>query len=150
MSARVWQIMIKKLKEEQKVLESRLGERKRRALELRSKIQNLESYLRDYLTPDSRDMEFDRKKLLLRESTMAFASQLNAAKLKLEEGLDTCNSECEALRKDLLSLLIESSKYQKMEEAYFRRQRSLTEKADRKYPDELSTLSYLRSNTGVF
>ena len=50
---------------------------------------------------------------------MAFASQLNAAKLKLEGGLDTCNSECEALRKDLLSLLIESSKYQKMEEAYF-------------------------------
>ena len=65
MSARVWQIMIKKLKEEQKVLESRLGERKRRALELRSKIQNLESYLQDYLTQDSRDMEFDRKKLLL-------------------------------------------------------------------------------------
>ena len=150
MSARVWQIMIKKLKEEQKVLESRLGERKRRALELRSKIQNLESYLQDYLTQDSRDMEFDRKKLLLRESTMAFASQLNAAKLKLEGGLETCNSECEALRKDLLSLLIESSKYQKMEEAYFRRQRSLAEKADRKYNDELSTLSYLRSNTGVF
>ena len=150
MSARVWQIMIKKLKEEQKVLESRLGERKRRASELRSKIQNLESYLQDYLTHDSRDMEFDRKKLLLRESTMAFASQLNAAKLKLEGGLDTCNSECEALRKDLLSLLVETSKYQKMEEAYFRRQRSLVEKADRKYHDELSTLSYLRSNTGVF
>ena len=150
MSARVWQIMIKKLKEEQKVLESRLGERKRRALELRSKIQNLESYLRDYLTPDSRDMEFDRKKLLLRESTMAFASQLNAAKLKLEEGLDTCNSECEALRKDLLSLLIESSKYQQLEEAYLRRQRSLAEKADRKHHDELSTLSYMRSHTSAF
>ena len=150
MSARVWQIMIKKLKEEQKVLESRLGERKRRASELRSKIQNLESYLQDYLTHDSGDTEFDRKKLLLRESTVAFASQLNAAKLKLEEGLDVCNSECEALRKDLLSLLVETSKYQKIEEAYFRRQRSLVEKADRKYHDELSTLSYLRSNTGVF
>ena len=91
------------------MLESRLGERKRRALELQSKIQNLESYLQDYLAHDSRDREFDRKKLLLRESTMAFASQLNAAKLKLEEGLDACNSECEALRKDLLSLLVESS-----------------------------------------
>ena len=63
--------------------------------------------------------EFDRKKLLLRESTMAFASQLNAAKLKLEEGLDVCNSECEAIRKDLLSLLIESFKYQQLEEATY-------------------------------
>ena len=150
MSTRVWQIMIKKLTGEQKVLESRLGERKRRASELRSKIQNLESYLQDYLTHDSRDTVFDRKKLLLRESTMAFASQLNAAKLKLEEGLDACNSECEALRKDLLSLLVESSKYQQMEEAYLRRQRSLAEKADRKYHDELSTLSYLRSHTSAF
>ena len=148
MSARVWQIMTKKLTGEQKVLEFRLGEHKRRALELRSKIQNLESYLQDYLTHDSRDMEFDRKKLLLRESTMVFVSQLNAAKLKLEEGLDACNSECEALRKDLLSILVESSKYQKMEEAYLRRQRSLAEKADRKHHDELSTLSYLRSHTG--
>ena len=150
MSARVWQIMIKKLKEEQKVLESRLGERKRRALELKSKIQNLESYLQDYLTYDSTDTEFDRKKLLLRESTMAFASQLNAAKLKLEEGLDVCNSECEAIRKDLLSLLIESSKYQQLEEAYLRRQRASAEKADRKSHDELSTLSYLRSHTSAF
>ena len=77
MSARVWQIMIKKLTGEQKMLESRLSERKRRALELKSKIQNLESYLQDYLTQDSRDTEFDRKKLLLRESTMAFANQLS-------------------------------------------------------------------------
>ena len=150
MSARVWQIMIKKLTGEQKVLESRLGERKRRASELRSKIQNLESYLQDYLTHDSRDMEFDRRKLLLRESTMAFASQLNAAKLKLEDDLGACNSQCEALRKDLLSLLVESSKYKKMEEAYLRRQRSLAGKADRRYHDELSTLSYLRSLAGVF
>lgn len=150
MSAAIWQIMTKKLAGEQKILESRLGERKRRALELKSKIQNLESYLQDYLTHDSRDTEFDRKKLLWRESTMAFANQLNAAKLKLEEGLDACNSECEALRKDLLTLLVESSKYQKMEEAYLRRQRSLAEKADRKYHDELSTLSYLRSHTSAF
>ena len=146
MSARVWQIMIKKLKEEQKVLESRLGERKRRALELRSKIQNLESYLQDYLTQDSRDMEFDRKKLLLRESTMAFTSQLNAAKLKLEEGLDTCNSECEALRKDLLSLLVESSKYQKIQEAYTQRQHSIAEQAERKYHDELYASTFVRLN----
>ena len=132
------------------MLESRLGERKRRAAELKSKIQNLESYLQDYLTHDSRDTEFDRKKLLLRESTVAFASQLNTAKLKLEEGLDVCNSECEALRKDLLSLLVESSKYQQMEEAYLRRQHSLAEKADRKVQDELSTLSYLRSHTSAF
>ena len=150
MSARVWQIMIKKLAGEQKMLESQLGERKRRALELKSKIQNLESYLQDYLAHDSSYREFNRKKLLLRESTMAFASQLNSAKLKLEEGLDACNSECEALRKDLLSLLVESSKYQQMEEAYFRRQHSLAEKADRKYYDELSTLSYLRSHTSEF
>ena len=129
------------------MLESQLGERKRRALELQSKIQNLESYLQDYLAHDSSYREFNRKKLLLRESTMAFASQLNSAKLKLEEGLDACNSECEALRKDLLSLLVESSKYQQMEEAYFRRQHSLAEKADRKYYDELSTLSYLLSHT---
>ena len=149
MSARIWQIMIKKLAGEQKILESRLGERKRRALELKSKIQNLESYLQDYLTHDSRDTEFDRKKLLWRESTMAFANQLNAAKLKLEEGLDACNSECEALRKDLFSLLVESSKYQQMEEAYLRRQRSIAEKADREYYDELSTLSYLRSHTSA-
>ena len=81
---------------------------------------------------------------------MAFTSQLNAAKLKLEESLDACNSECEALRKDLLSLLVESSKYQQMEEAYLRRQHSLAEKADRKYYDELSTLSYLRSHTSAF
>ena len=132
------------------MLESRLGERKRRALELQSKIQNLESYLQDYLAHDSRDRELDRKKLFLRESTMAFASQLNAAKLKLEEGLEACNSECEALRKELLSLLVESSKYQQMEEAYLRRQHSLAEKADRKYYDELSTLSYLRSHTSAF
>ena len=131
------------------MLESRLSERKRRALELKTKIQNLERYLQDYLTHDSRDTEFDRKKLLLRESTMAFASQLNAAKLKLEEGLDACNSECEALRKDLFSLLVESSKYQQMEEACLRRQRSMAEKADRKYHDELSTLSYLRSHTSA-
>ena len=142
--------MIRKLTCEQRMLESRLVEQKRRSSELQSKIKSLESYLQDYLTHDSTNTVFDRRQLLLRESTVAFANQLNAAKLKLEEGLDVCNSECEALRKDLLSCLIESSKYQQLEEAYLRNQRASAEKADRKSHDELSTISYLRSHRSAF
>ena len=149
MSARVWQIMIKKLTGKQRILESRLAERKRRASELKSKIQNLESYLQDYLTDGPGDMIIDRKQMLERESTMAFASQLNFAKLRLEKALKICNSECKALRNDLFSLLIESSKYQRMDEAYSQRQHSAAERAERKYHDELSTLNFVRSNNNA-
>ena len=150
MSAKIWQIMIKKLTGEQKILESRLAERKRRASGLKSKIKNLDSYLQDYLTYEQGDTLFDRRQLLLRESTMVFASQLSMAKLKLEGALEACNSECEVLRNDLSRLLIESSKYQRMDEIYSRRQHSLAEQAERKLNDELSTLNFLRSNIKKF
>ena len=150
MSAKIWQIMIKKLTGEQKILESRLVERKRRASGLKSKIKNLDSYIQDYLTYEQGDTLFDRRQLLLRESTMVFASQLSMAKLKLEEALEACNSECEVLRNDLSRLLIESSKYQRMDEIYSRRQHSLAEQAERKLNDELSTLNFLRSNIKKF
>lgn len=81
---------------------------------------------------------------------MVFASQLSMAKLKLEEALEACNSECEVLRNDLSRLLIESSKYQRMDEIYSRRQHSLAEQAERKLNDELSTLNFLRSNIKKF
>ena len=149
MSARVWQIMIKKLTGKQRILESRLAERKRRASELKSKIQNLESYLQDYLAYDPSETIIDRRQLLSRESTMAFASQLNAAKLRLEKALQTCNSECKALRNDLFRLLVESSKYQRMDEAYSLRHHTAAEKAERKYHDELSTLNFVRSNNNA-
>ena len=145
MSARVWQVMIRKLTCEQRMLESRLVEQKRRSSELQSKIKSLESYLQDYLTHDSTNTVFDRRQLLLRESTVAFANQLNSAKLKLEEGLDASNSECESLRNDLCSLLVESSKYQKIQEAYTQRQRHMAEKAERKYHDELYASTFARS-----
>ena len=150
MSAKIWQIMIKKLTGEQKILESQLAERKRRASRLKSKIKNLDSYLQDYLTYEQGDTLFDRRQLLLRESTMVFASQLSMAKLKLEGALEACNSECEVLRNDLSRLLIESSKYQRMDEIYSRRQHSLAEQAERKLNDELSTLNFLRSNIKKF
>ena len=146
MSVRVWQVMIRKLTCEQRMLESRLVEQKRRSSELRSKIKSLEGYLQDYLTHDSTNTIFDRRQLLLRESTVAFANQLNAAKLKLEEGLDASNSECESLRNDLCSLLVESSKYQKIQEAYTQRQHSMAEQAERKYHDELYASTFVRSN----
>ena len=146
MSVRVWQVMIRKLTCEQRMLESRLVEQKRRSLELQSKIKSLEGYLQDYLTHDSTNTVFDRRQLLLRESTVAFANQLNAAKLKLEEGLDASNSECESLRNDLCSLLVESSKYQKIQEAYTQRQHSIAEQAERKYHDELYASTFVRSN----
>ncbi len=146
MSARVWQVMIRKLTCEQRMLESRLVEQKKRSSELQSKIKSLESYLQDYLTNDSTNTVFDRKQLLLRESTVAFANQLNSAKLKLEEGLDASNSECESLRNDLCSLLVESSKYQKIQEAYTQRQHSMAEQAERKHHDELYASTFVRSN----
>ena len=146
MSVRVWQVMIRKLTCEQRMLESRLVEQKRRSSELRSKIKSLEGYLQDYLTHDSTNTIFDRRQLLLRESTVAFANQLNAAKLKLEEGLDASNSECESLRNDLCGLLVESSKYQKIQEAYTQRQHFMAEQAERKYHDELYASTFVRSN----
>ena len=145
MSVRVWQVMIRKLTCEQRMLESRLVEQKRRSSELQSKIKSLESYLQDYLTNDATNTVFDRRQLLLRESTVAFANQLNAAKLKLEEGLDASNSECESLRNDLCDLLVESSKYQKIQEAYTQRQHSMAEQAERKYHDELYASTFVRS-----
>ncbi len=146
MSARVWQVMTRKLTCERRMLESRLVEQKRRSSQLRSKIKSLENYLQDYLTHDYTNTIFDRRQLLLRESTVAFANQLNAAKLKLEEGLDASNSECESLRNDLCSLLVESSKYQKIQEAYTQRQHSMAEQAERKYHDELYASTFVRSN----
>ena len=146
MSVRVWQVMIRKLTCEQRMLESRLVEQKRRSSELQSKIKSLESYLQDYLTHDATNRVFDRRQLLLRESTVAFANQLNAAKLKLEEGLDASNSECESLRNDLCSLLVESSKYQKIQESYTQRQHSMAEQAERKYHDELYASTFVRSS----
>ncbi|MBH74095.1 MAG: hypothetical protein CMM57_10685 [Rhodospirillaceae bacterium] len=149
MSARVWQVMIKKLTGKQRMLESRLIEQKRRCSELQSKIKSLESYIQDYLTHDSANTVFDRRQLLLRESTVAFTNQLNAAKLKLEESLNASNSECESLRNELCSLLVESSKYQKMQEAYTRRQHSMAEQAERKYHDELYARTFVRSNKSI-
>ena len=131
------------------MLESRIVEQKRRSSELQSKIKSLESYLQDYLTLDSTNTVFDRRQLLLRESTVAFANQLNAAKLKLEEGLDASNSECESLRNELCSLLVESSKYQKIQEAYTRRQHVMAEQAERKYHDELYAGTFVRSNKSI-
>ena len=77
---------------------------------------------------------------------MAFANQLNAAKLKLEEGLDASNSACESLRNDLCSLLVETSKYQKIQEADTQRQHSMAEQAERKYHDELYASTFVRPN----
>ena len=116
MKAKIFEVMLKKINQKKKLLEIEINKILGRRRALDSKIQSIDSYIKEY----NHDLDQNLKEqsvLGKRSNTIAFIAQLDEAKKKLGHAILELDTKINLLRSSILNVHLESIKYKKLAEA---------------------------------
>tara|TARA_B110000881_G_C18548241_1_gene502465 strand:+ start:106 stop:567 length:462 start_codon:yes stop_codon:yes gene_type:complete len=116
MKAKIFEVMLKKIDQKKKLLEIEINKILGRRRALDSKIQSIDSYIKEY----NHDLDQNLKEQSLlekRNNIIAFIAQLDEAKKRLGHAIFELDTKIKLLRARILDVHLESIKYKKLAEA---------------------------------
>ena len=116
MKAKIFEVMLKKIDQKKKLLEIEINKILGRRRALDSKIQSIDSYIKEY----NHDLDQNLKEQSLlekRNNIIAFIAQLDEAKKRLGHAIFELDAKIKLLRGSILDVHLESIKYKKLAEA---------------------------------